>query len=355
MTLLDMPSKTALAVPITPPAEKLPPANKRTILVELLAVLVLLAVINVAAIQYLESHTSNYGYWVIHHKWQLLKKQDTPLDWLILGDSSANQGVIPGIITAETGKRAVNLGTIGNMLMVDNLLMVQHYLERFDHLEKVVIVHVPDMWNRDFDPYLLAQVPLPWGYWNEYEIARRYVEAEEGIERYFFMDRYLPLYSQNRSLRRNIYTALTAWQSPFDQGYALDESGHFPAENAEPERVRLGAIDLAQFAAENEFRISEENLAAMDQLFRLAEERGFDVYIFNSPLYEGLLQEPAYLGYLEAQHGEMENLSAGYSRVHYIRRVAAFPAELMQNPDHLTTLGAEQYTRWLIGELENIK
>jgi hypothetical protein len=54
------------------------------------------------------------------------KTVDEPVDWLILGDSSVNQGVIPSIFEDEFGERAINLGTNGIMITLDDLWMIEY-------------------------------------------------------------------------------------------------------------------------------------------------------------------------------------------------------------------------------------
>ena len=77
------------------PQENYTPSTWWKVLVELAGSLVMLVCINLGMIWYLGNYTSNYGYWTIHQKWQLLEHLDQPVDWLILGDSSCNQGVMP--------------------------------------------------------------------------------------------------------------------------------------------------------------------------------------------------------------------------------------------------------------------
>jgi hypothetical protein len=331
------------------PQEILPQASSHKVLRDLLAALLLLLVFNIAAYFFLGFYTSNYGFWVVKNKWRLLTSLEQPVDWLVLGDSSANQGVIPSILAQEGGKSSINLGTIGDMILVEKVMMLEYYLEHHPPPEKVIIVYVPDMWHRGFNPVLLSQIPRPWGYWDEHSITGELLV--EGWERDIFIERYLPLYTQNRSLRQIIYTSMTKLRSPFDNGYRLDPYGYFPAERSAPERVVLGAQDYKRFAEENSFLISHQNQLALEYLVKLAEENQFDIYLVPSPTYEGLRHEQSFQNFLGEMHRQLSEISTSSPYLHSITEVSYFPAGVMQNPDHLTQPGAVVYTRWLMNAL----
>jgi hypothetical protein len=353
MSLPELPS----ALHPTPepglPNEILPKVTQRTVVGHLLAALTLLFLFNFSSYFFLSHYTSNYGFWVINNKWRLLVELEAPVNWLILGDSSANQGVIPAEIEAETGNQAVNLGTIGNMILVDDLWMLEEYIARFGPPEKVVIIHVFDMWHRSFNPMLLAHVPLPWGFWEDYTLSEELI-AEE-VEKDLFIERYLPLYAQTRTLRQVIFSSLTRFRSPFDTGYRLDEKGYFYAQIPEPNLVVLGAEDQIRFASENAFYVSYSNQILLGALARTADQHQMDIYLVNSPVYEGLYHAPSFQAYTQNMHSVLKDITNSSPYLHYIPEIATFPAEQMQNPDHLITSGAEVYTRWLIDILKDAK
>jgi hypothetical protein len=354
--MMSLPEHTSALHPTADaglPQEKLPKVSARKFWRDLLLALSLLAFFNISSYLFLGHYTSNYGFWVIKNKWRLLLDQDTPVDWLILGDSSVNQGVIPSVIEAEIGKTALNLGTIGNMTLVDDLWMLEEYIGRFGPPQKVAIIHVFDVWHRSFNPMLLAHVPLPWGFWENYSLSEELIQEE--AEKDLFIERFAPLYTQNRTLRQNIYATLTNLRSPFDTGYRLDEDGYFPAQDPAPARVILGAEDQINFTRENGFFISYTNQMLLEDLIRMAENYQMDIYLMNSPIYEGLYHAPAFEAYTRNMHTALENIAQTSPYFHYIPEMKTFTAEQMQNPDHLITAGAEIYTRWLVNELENDK
>ena len=327
------------------PDEKLRKVTPGMLRFDLGTTLALVLLINILAYLFFGHITNNYGYWVVKSKWRLLAGLEEPVDWLILGDSSANQGVMPSVIREASGKSSANLATIGNMILVDDLWMLEYYLERHASPEKVILVHVTDMWHREFPAYLVAEIPLPWRYWERFSLSSELV-SEDDIPTIYHDRFFILLYST--SLRNMIYKGVTTFTNTFDTGYAITKDGFFPAYEAKPETVVLGDLDLTRFMEENAFELSQHNEWALQQMIRLAEEHDFHIYIVTGPGYAGLHEEPAF----QAYHGQLQDrlfeISLQTSRLHVVREIMSFTAEQMQNPDHLIVPGAEQYTRWLV-------
>ena len=84
---------------------------------------------------------------------------------LILGDSSAAQGVDPEFWTNASGESAINLATIGDATVVNDAWMLETYLERFGRPNKVVIVHAYDIWHRELKQNVVVQIPFKF-IWN---------------------------------------------------------------------------------------------------------------------------------------------------------------------------------------------
>ena len=332
------------------PQENLRPSSWLRIVLELLGSLVLLVCINLALIVYLGNLTTNFGYWTIHQKWWLLEDLQHPVDWLILGDSSCNQGVMPEIFVNELGETALNLCTIGNLGTVDDLWMLEEYIDRFGPPLHVLIVHVFDIWHRPLDPVILGQAPRPWGFWEEHTLGAS-LFADEKIRQESFLDRYLPLYSHSRTIANILRATVTLQHNPFEPAWRLEPDGFLVATDPHVDVVIAGAQDQIKFAAENAFSISPTNDMAMQEIGVLADSWGFEVYMVNSPVYQGLYDDPAYQTYLAGVQRKLAEFDSDYAYVFHIIAVRTFPAESMQNPDHLILTGAVEYTHWLIEQV----
>ncbi len=336
------------------PQEISKPSSWRRVIVEIIGSLVVLIIINFATIFYLGNYTTNFGYWTIHQKWKLLADLEQPVDWLILGDSSCNQGIMPEIFANELGEKAVNLCTIGNLGTVDDLWMLEEYIDRFGPPEHVVIVHVFDIWYRPLDQVIFGQVPRFWGFWNQHTLGTALFEDDK-VRQDTFLERYIPLYSQTRTITNILRTTLMLQHNPFQPDWRLEPDGFLVATEPHPDVVIAGAQDQIKFASENVFSISPTNDMAMQKIGVLADSYGFHVYLVNSPVYQGLYDDPAYQTYLAGVQQKLEEFDSDSSYVFHISSVNTFPAEMMQNPDHLILTGAVEYTHWLIDQIENFR
>ena len=332
------------------PQENLPSVRKSRLLVDILGSLAMLVVLNFAALWYLGGYSTHFGYWTIHNKWQVLEHMEQEVDWLILGDSSCNQGVMPALFESELGETAINLCTTGNMGALGDLWILEEYIARFGVPHNVLIVHVYDVWHRDVNPVMTGQIPRPWGFWEAHSFGSAWLEDPQ-VRREAFLERFVPLYSLNRTLGSIIRDTVLLRHNPFVPMWRLEPDGFLPAWEAKPDNVRTSAAEHVSFVSENVFSISYVNDNAMQEIVELADRLGFTVYLANSPVYEGLYADPAYQAYFAGVFDKLAEFAGDSPNVHYLTAVRTFPAELMQNPDHLIVDGAEQYTLWLIGEI----
>jgi hypothetical protein len=335
------------------PQEKITPSSWRRLGIEISGSLLLLLCINLALIFYLGNLTTNYGYWTIHQKWWLLEDLQQPVDWLILGDSSCNQGVMPEIFENELGETAVNLCTIGNLGTVNDLWMLEEYIDRFGPPLHVVIIHVFDIWHRPLDQVIIGQVPRAWGFWDQHTLGMSLFEDEK-IRQETFLERYLPLYSQSRTITNILRTTVMLQHNPFKPAWRLEPDGFLVATEPHVDVVLAGAQDQIKFAAENFFSISPTNDMAMQEIGVIADSYGFEVYLVNSPVYQGLNDDPAYQTYLAGVQQKLAEFASDSAYVFHISAVRTFPAESMQNPDHLILTGAVEYTHWLIEQIDDL-
>jgi hypothetical protein len=336
------------------PREILPNYTYKALLVAVVGMFVTVVIFNILSIFYLGRYTTNFGYFLSYQKWTLLKQIDKPVDWLILGDSSVNQGVIPAIFEDELGERALNLGTNGTMITLDDLWMMEFYIHRFGPPENVLIVHVYDVWQRDFDPVLLGQIPLAWGFWKNFNATETLVWNRE-IQRNIFFERYMPIYSQNKTLGQILQDTFLSLRNPFQSDWQLEPDGYLPAYEPNPEIVIADARDHIEFASENEFHLSDLNQRSMTAIRQLADLHGINVYIVMGPQYEGLTRDQDFRSYLNSVIDELSEFASLSDHIHFISDIKSFPADQMQNSDHLINISAREYTNWLIEQIRIVR
>jgi hypothetical protein len=205
-----------------------PPANLPRLLLDILETLLLVVLLNWATSGYLANYSTNHGYWTIHQKWFLLGKLDAAVDWLVLGDSSCNQGVVPAVLEEELDGKALNLCMVGNITVLGDLWLLEEYIARFGPPRAVIIVHVYDVWPRDLNPVLLGQIPRPWGFWRSHTLGEKLLDDPQ-VRFDLFVERYVPLYSQPKTLTTILRSATFLQHNPFQPPGQLEADGFMVA------------------------------------------------------------------------------------------------------------------------------
>ncbi|MFX0199764.1 MAG: hypothetical protein ACFFCW_26885 [Candidatus Hodarchaeota archaeon] len=332
--------------------EIISPCSLRSFLTTVLGTLVFVLLVNFAAIWYQRDYTYNLGYWLVREKWKMLLNMDKPVDWLILGDSSCNLGVIPGILEKGLGGRAVNLATIEAMLVANNVWMLETYIQLFGPPENVLIVFASNIWRRKLNPVMLEKIPLEWGFWNR---LRPHPELRTGDKIKFFLCRYAPLYAENESINVLIKRKSRRPWTLFKQNFYLEEDGYMRCNNPSPAYVERHTKYLVQIAKENQFEPLEINLRALEQIIALADHYKINIYIANSPMYEGLYQNESF----QAYYGDILKMLKSYTvrnqLVHYIDKSVTFPSDQMENAIHVIYSAAQIYTKMLVTEILTVR
>ena len=321
-----------------------------SILLTLLCPWLVFALANLGANLYLKNFPQNRGYWLIQQKWSLLKGLKQPVDWLVLGDSSCNQGVIPEVLEAEFSAKAINLCTIGDSLVLNDAWMLSKYIKEHGAPKNVLIVHVYDIWQREILWSVTSQTPLKWGYWNNLEPK---IDISLQQQKDIFLNRYVPLYSQNTSLQKIIRDSDRLFQ---DRGYELTATGFMPVPEANSWNVENDAQGHIRSTTEREnYSLSATNQNSMDAIIKLAEEHNINVYLANSPLYAELYQNPNFRAYYDRVQNELEQISNTSPKVQRILTTPmTFTKEEMENVDHVITTAAESYTKQLAKEIKEL-
>ena len=311
----------------------------RVFLATLLLSAAIVFLCNLAAGQLLEAFSTNRGYALIQAKWELLQGLERPVDILIVGDSSCNQGINPQVFEEEAHSSAINLCTVGNMIALDDYWMINYYVEKFGAPKKVIIGHVYDSWRRSFSPELVAKTPIVDSI-SVLNIAPLKLKWQEYAR--FLLGRHVPLISENRSLAKILMYPREVRRP----NLALSALGFFGLRQPDPPNVVRDSESQRKFARKFEFKLSRYNRLALDKIAQLSNTHEFDVYIVNAPMYEGLFEDPAVKTYL----AEVEEFFIRYNRentsIHYLfAEPLLFSDTQMQNADHLILEAANAYTQ----------
>ena len=196
----------------------------------------------------------------------------------------------------------------------------------------------------------MQRIPLSWGHLMglQPQPARSATDVVQ-----LFVARYVPLYSRKTSLAEQFKRP---WSSPAKK-FHLEDDGFMPVHGANPKRVRRVANDRIETVRErSEFCLSKANQEALERIAALAQKHGFDVYLANAPIYEGLFENQEFKGYLAQVHASLDAFVSQSPRMHYVlREPMTFPADQMENPDHLIYSAALVYTDSLVSEIISLQ
>ena len=310
----------------------------------LAGVLAVAVVGNFLAMAYFRRWTANEGYWLIEQKWYRLMSLDKPVDWMLIGDSSCNQGLVPDVMSKRLGGEVQNFCVIGNMLALNGAWMVDAHIRRVGPPKHVVAMYVYDVWPRDPNPILLAHVPLPWGYWSNAQPALS-LSAVEQLK--VAAARYFPLFAQKKTIAFLAENPSRLWTQPAE----LNANGFMVSALPDTAYVLGDAKDHRAFVRGNHFQISEPNKRALEHLIALAEQYHFDLYLVNGPSYEGLLRDEPFRAYYNDMRTALEGYSGRSRYVHYLSAPRPFPLAEMNSTDHVIFTAAQRLTEQVSAEI----
>ena len=329
------------------PAEIVESQSWQLTLGSIVGVLVLVFVVNLVAVWILQQDNTNLGVGVVRTKWEMLLSLEQPVDWLILGDSSAHQGVNPEVLNERFGVSSLNLATIGNLLVLNDAWMLDKYIERFGPPRNVVIVHVYDVWHREINGAPMADIPLRAGFWKR--LNPRVEFSPRQVER-FVRRRYFPLYVRNSTLSHRLLSPTASAET------GILANGFTIRDKPNPDSVRRDKDEHLWFVRRNTFALSTPNSIALEHIAALAEKYEFDVYFANSPLYEGLYEDLDFREYYSHVQMMLNDFAKENERLHYVLRdPVTFSIEKMQNVDHVIYEGAISYSEKLVSEIQSLQ
>jgi hypothetical protein len=336
------------------PHEIIRPARWREILITIVGAIALLIGANSAADWFLDYLSVNRGYFLISRKWDILSELKQPADWLILGDSSCNQGVIPERLSQTLGGTAVNLCTFGPLLTLDDAWLLHEHIQQLGPPKQVVIVHVYDIWQRDVEEDTIAHIAQIPRSPAEIEAFDPPLELSREDQIKLFLHRNVPLYSSNETLSDWIREPLTSFHE--SREFTVSQSGFMPIEQPKPKYVRRDMRNHLESVRQENVAFSEINRAAMQRIQQLAEQYDFDVFLANSPIYEGLYQERDFQRYFRKVQQQLIQFDRGSDRIHYVLRdPVTFSADQMRNTDHVITSAAEIYSDRLAQAIQRVQ
>ncbi|OQY43764.1 MAG: hypothetical protein B6242_14060 [Anaerolineaceae bacterium 4572_78] len=317
----------------------------RYTLIDIIVTLLILLFINLGLAWFLSYHTTKPSYMLVKTKWQLLENLQKPVDWLIVGDSTCNQGIIPKLLIetmAETGT-GLNLCTIGGVGTIDDAWMIQSYIDRFGvPPQNILIIHGVVTWRLEPDPPYLAAIP------NIRHLKKHGVPpfampfmSEVDLIR----NQYLPLHTQLQTVKRSLKEYFSNTNHQSEKIYYIHPDGYMQFEIADPEYVEQHYQSRVIMFQNQPFYIADINRQMINHIIKLANQYQMNVYIIDAPIYERLYQHDAFQVHLNQLQPWLESMANQSEYVHYIPLVATFSKNEMENTDHIIHKAAIVYTK----------
>lgn len=313
-----------------------------SIVVLLIMTVIWFAGANWLAAKVLDERGSNLGYWLVGQKWSLLEDLEGPVDTVILGDSSGNQGINPEVVDERLGGRSINLCTIGHAIALDDVWMLREYLDRFGAPSRVLVIHGYDIWHRSFDRSLLGRIPRLGMLLEQGELPFGWGDIVP-----YLIDRYVRLYGEHSTIGRLLrrpWSPPRAKARPLIQGFMVDPI-------ARPHTVRRNAERHLRLVREEVFAMSEENQRGLVTLSSLAEAYGFRLYVAHGPTVDTLASDPAFIEYNEQVREELVAFAAEHEHVTVIDRVFPFSENQMTSADHIILSASFEFTDAVLDEI----
>jgi len=334
------------------PREVIARSSVRSVLVSVIGTVFVVLVVNLAARWYLDHYAVNPSVKTVSQKWEILQNMSAPVEWLILGDSSCNQGVVPEKIESMLGGTAINLCTISPMTLLNDALMLDKYLDKFGPPKNVLIVHSYVILGEELKPLIVAKVPLPWGVSDQYRFSPELLSILEQLE--ISLARYFPLYFENRELRSILLDGFVSPSSLLRSEYHVDltAKGYMPM--FEPRPVDLtGILESLQ---KEDFLVTNISYVAIEHILALADQHGINVYITHGPMYEELYENRLFQERWAKIRAWWSDIDRRSDQVTYIGSVLTFPLNQMQGEvEHVIHSAAEMYTEKLALEIMRIQ
>ncbi len=304
------------------------------------ALVLALVAVNHAAMGLLAQYGTNGAYRMVAAKYGLLDASvgQEPVDWLILGDSSGAHGIDPERWSAVTGGSSLNLSTVANLLVNNDVWMLREYIERVGKPKHVVLVHAFDVWDRGYKSALIGKIPREWGYWNT---APRVEVAPAHLSR-VAVSRYLPLYSESRSLR----TAFARWFRGAGDPFIMSPSGWVPPLAHDAVQLKRDQEQMAKHSLDrSSLKLSSHNLRALKVLVWVSNKYALDITLIHSPMSAELAGRRSFQSFHTHLDRALAEVTREAPRVRVVGELWAPPGRhLEQTVDHPNRASVPAFT-----------
>lgn len=275
-------------------------SGKRAVQAQVMTLLLVLG-LNIVAKSVLDSRYSGAVNFLFGEKWKLLQSQTQPSEVLVLGDSSGAFCFESDYLSRSKDMRCLNIATVGFANIVNDVWMLNTYLEKFAPPKVVFLIKHVSLWSwNNPDAATLASSDLPYGFWRTFSPA---ITMPWNEKLRFINTRYNILYSKKAVIAGLLRPWHRSWtlQGLSASGYPQMEGVTLPAGKND----EMGPI----LSARQPFRISEMNLRALQDLQSICAANNITLVICNAPVYRETSEDPYFPEFLSQAKTSLETFA----------------------------------------------
>lgn len=315
-------------------AEIVPPARRWVLALIVVGALLVWLAADVAVYVYYERQPTNDRV-VVDGKWNRLVRAGDDVDWLLVGDSSGEFGISPDVARDEFGYDLLNLSTHRIWKLVDDVWMIEYYLQHHDSRPRILVMHVVGDYQDEFNPLVMSNVSRSQAFFDRFTFSldlsiRDQLDVQAA--------RYVPLYYRRDDLIRRIENRVPKALRE-EQNASRDDDTAYLA--GQPAAYRA-----------NDNIVTAQNARILRTLAEIAAEYGVEVYLIHSPVMDDLYADPYFREDLDAIEAWLADFVAGYDHVHFLPTQWLYTREQMSHPYHVVEAEKPDLTRRVFEALD---
>ena len=267
------------------------PQGKTGVAVSLSVALLFVFMVNLVAYSYLRIQPPNTEMPQTKWGWAFRPVPDfvginqlkSPVDTLLLGDSTCDKNLPAGAFADRLGGSAINLGNINESSFLTDAWMLGDYVNRFGPPRNVLISRSsPWGYVRQHDIEFMSAIPLAWGYWNQLGAVP---DWKPGELRNLFITRYGVLYSNADILKDRLVKIWTIFNYPI---HPVQPSREYTRGSHDPQ----GPFDINKHLPNfyyDQFNPNLDTTIALRYMSNLARAKHFQLYFAFQPEWDQAL------------------------------------------------------------------
>ena len=314
--------------------EVIPESNWVRIRYVVMILLAMVVSLNLLVIGLINSAPISLDDRMVNLKWELARSGDIVADWVILGDSTANQGLDPRIAERDHERTAVNLATLANFGFVDDVWLLETYLENHPSPEAIIVMHAHDVYPREISLShpVFDVTPLEFGAWHTSQLEFAPTLSDQSL---WLGKRLFPLYFRNNTYLRALGRRAGLVQDTHIQATEITGDGFMVWPVARPSLLSREFEIQRDWLADVSFTVSDTNQRAFNTLIDMAASKAIPLHFVHAPIFDELYATPEFQTYLTDMRLWLQTQANQSTYFIYHPEVDTFPAEAMDYIDHV--------------------